>query len=194
LQQQKEQQRLERLAQQEKAGVQAMAGLKQVQELRQQYRFVAAATMLTQVRGWAEQAVDGELDAEVEQVQADLDLARDLDDVRQKAALLVDGKWDSGSGRALYPTVLEQHGLNVLEGDTDELVKRIRESALCQTIIAALDDWARSETDAQKERRLLRVANSAEEPARGGKRCVRPWPKTIESACVSSRAGRDKGS
>jgi serine/threonine protein kinase/Flp pilus assembly protein TadD len=163
-QRQEERQRLEFLARQDKARVQAKAGLTQVQELRQQYRFAAAATVLTQVRGWAEQAADDDLDAGVARVQADLELARDLDDARQKAALLVDGKWDPGRGRSLYPPVLARHGLDVLESDMDGVVKRIRESVLRHTIVAALDDWARAESNPQMKQRLLRVANSADEP------------------------------
>lgn len=54
-----------------------------MQELRKRYHFDAAATMLKQVRGWAEQAEDGELDATVKQAEADLDLASDLDGIRK---------------------------------------------------------------------------------------------------------------
>jgi tetratricopeptide (TPR) repeat protein/tRNA A-37 threonylcarbamoyl transferase component Bud32 len=182
LQQQKEQQRLERLAQREKAGVQAKAGLKQVEELRQQYRFAAAATVLAQVRVWAEQAADGELDAAVEQAQGDLDLARELDDVRQKAVLPVEGKWNTRWLRAEYARVLLKHGLDVLAGDSGAGVERIQSSAVRESIVAALEDWAWAESDARKKQRLLQVANSADEPDK--------WRQTVREAVA--RGNRER--
>jgi tetratricopeptide (TPR) repeat protein len=60
--------------------------------------------------------------------------------------------------------VLARHGLNVLEGELDELAQTIQASAVRDDIVAALDDWARAETDRQRWPRVLRLANLADEP------------------------------
>src|SRR5205807_596834 len=132
---------------------QAEAGLKQVVELRQGYRFRHADAMLTQVRGWVRQAADSELLQRLEQAEGDLKLARDLDRVRQEAATLVEGKWDPGRMRTEFPKVLALHRLYMLEGDLDELAQKIMASAVREDIVAALDGWAVEETDRQSRLR-----------------------------------------
>src|SRR5262249_28828930 len=90
----------------QRAREEAGAGLVRAAELRADYRWDDAEAMLALVRGWARQAGGRQLRARLEQAQADLDLARDLDRVRQDAAMAVEGKWDPGRGRAEYPEVL----------------------------------------------------------------------------------------
>ncbi len=151
--------------QRQMAREQAKAGLVQSAQLRDGYRYADAGKMLEQVRGWVRQAADGELDGRLKQAEADLDLARGLDDVRQRAATAVSVKWNPRRMmRAEYPEVLARHGLDVLEGDLDELAEKIRASAVRESIMAALDDWAMTETDSSRKQRLLRLANSADEP------------------------------
>jgi serine/threonine-protein kinase len=156
------------------ARAQAEVGLTHVVELRQNYRFADADEMLKQVRGWARQAADGDLDGKLDRAEADLKLARDLDRVRLEAATLVDGKWDPRRVRAQYPKVLTRHGLDVREGDLDHLAQTIRVSAVRESIVAALDDWARAETDRPRKQRLLRLANRADEPG--------PWRQAVRQA------------
>jgi superkiller protein 3 len=155
---------------------QAELGLAQAVGLRKGYRFKDATAMLEQVRGWAAQAADRELDARLTQAAADLALAEDLDRVRQKAATLVEGKWVIDQGSKEYPKVLARHGLDVLESDRDELVERIQASAVRESIVAALDDWALWEYDLAKRRHLLRLANSADEPD--------PWRHGVRQAVL----------
>jgi tetratricopeptide (TPR) repeat protein len=143
---------------------QAQAGLAQAVELRQNYRFADAQAMLKQVRGWGRHAADRGLQQRLEQAEADLALAHDLDRVRQEAATFVDGKWNPGRAREQYPEVLARHGLDVLEGDVEEVAQRIRVSAVREDLVAALDDWARHETAPQNIQWLLRLANRADEP------------------------------
>src|SRR5262249_53006159 len=69
----------ERAGRRERAREQAEAGLVQAVELRRGYRFKDAQAMLDQVRGWAGQAVDGELQGRLAEAEADLKLARALD-------------------------------------------------------------------------------------------------------------------
>jgi serine/threonine-protein kinase len=164
------------------ARAQAEVGLTHAVELRQNYRFADADEMLKQVRGWARQAADRELDEKLDRAEADLKMARDLDRVRLEAAALVEGKWDPRRVRAQYPDVLARHGLDVLEGDLDHLAQTIRASAVRESIVAALDDWARAETDRPRKRRLLRLANRADEPG--------PWRRAVRQALAQRDAKR----
>jgi tetratricopeptide (TPR) repeat protein len=166
-----------RQQQRQRAREQAAVGLDQLAALRDSYRFDDARTMLEQVRGWANQAADSELHARLLQTESELELARDLDNVRQNAATLVDGKWDPGRAREEYPEVLARHGLDVLEGELDELAELIWTSAVRDSIIAALDDWARVEIDRQRKLRLLMLANRADEPDQ--------WRQAVRQALVS---------
>jgi tetratricopeptide (TPR) repeat protein len=143
-----------------------------------------AAFSLEQVRGWVRQAADRELDARLDQAAADLALARDLDRMRQEAATPVEGRWNPGRVREQYPEVLARHGLDVLEGDLNELVRTIRDSAVRKDIVAALDDWARVEINHPRREHLLRLANRSDEPD--------PWRQAVRAAVVR-RDGKQLG-
>jgi tetratricopeptide (TPR) repeat protein/tRNA A-37 threonylcarbamoyl transferase component Bud32 len=156
---------------------QAEAGLEQAAKLRDDYRFADAEAMLVQVGGWTSQAADGPLRQRLAGAKADLELARDLDAVRQKAATLVEGKW--APFRVLveeYHKVLAAHGLDVLEADLDGLAQRIRASEVRDSIVAALDDWARAESNRPRMQRLAALANRADEPD--------PWRQAVRQALV----------
>ncbi len=166
---------------------QAEAGLDLAAKLREAYRFTDAEAMLEQVSGWATQAADRPLQKALERAKDDLELARDLDGVRQKAATMVEGEWDPGRVvREQFPEVLAQHGLDVLEGDLDELAQKVQVSAVRQSIIEALDDWARRETDRQRKHRLLKLANLAEE---GGEES-NPWRQEVRQALAREDSKR----
>jgi tetratricopeptide (TPR) repeat protein/tRNA A-37 threonylcarbamoyl transferase component Bud32 len=173
LEQRKEQERRERLAQQERAREQAEAGLAQAVALRQGYRYADAKAMLEQVHGWARQASDRDLDTRVNQADADLVLARDLDRVRQEAATLIEGKWGAARMLEEFPAVLARHGMDVLAGDLDELSQTIRASAVRQDIVAALDNWTLVEINLQRFHRLVGLANCADE--------LDPWRQAVRA-------------
>jgi tetratricopeptide (TPR) repeat protein len=160
--------------QREWASERAETGLAQAAQMQKDYRFAEAFAMLDQVDGWVQQAADGELRQRLARAVADLELVRDLDEIRQKAATLAEDRWDRGHVRAEYPEVLARHELNVLEGDIDELAQRIRASAVRDSIVGALDDWASSENNRQSKQRLLELANLADEPD--------PWRQAVRRA------------
>jgi tetratricopeptide (TPR) repeat protein/serine/threonine protein kinase len=149
--------------QRDRAGKQAEMGLAQAADLREASRFADARALLGHVRGWTRQAGDRDLDSQLDQAEKDLALARDLDRVRQEAAALVRGQFGDQRMRADYPEVLARHGLDVLEGDLDELSRTIRASAATRDVVTALDDWAQAETDPARKQRLLKLANLADE-------------------------------
>ncbi len=167
--------------QRQRAREQALAGLAQAARLRKDCRFDDARAMLKQVDGWARQAADRQLQQRLADSVADLELARDLDAVRQKGATLVDGKWRLDRMCAEYPDVLAGHGLRLLEGDLAELAPTIRASTVRESIVAALDDWALAETNQQKKQHLLKLANLADEPD--------PWRQGVRQA-VARRDGK----
>jgi hypothetical protein len=49
---------------------------------------------LDQVDAWASQAADRGLKESLEQARIDVALARELDQVRQEAGMVVEGRWD----------------------------------------------------------------------------------------------------
>src|SRR5262249_19804512 len=107
--------------QRQRARGEAEAGLLQVGGLGKGHRRGDAEAMLEQVGAWVGQAADSPLREKLAQAEIDLTLARDLDRVRQEAATLVAGKWNPNRVRILYLEVLSRQGLDVLEGDLDEL-------------------------------------------------------------------------
>ncbi len=165
VQQQKEQERQAQMDRQERAREQAEAGLAQAAKLRDEYHFKAAEKLLKeQVGASVAQAADSTLQDKLAQAERDLKLARDLDEVRQKAATQGQGKWDPNRVAWEYPQVLATHGLDVLKGNLDELVQTIKASAVRANIVAALDDWTSEEGDTQLRGRLLKMANLVDEP------------------------------
>jgi tetratricopeptide (TPR) repeat protein len=163
-----------RQQQRQRAREQAAEGLAYAAQLRGGFRYEDAVAMLEQVRGWAAQAADRDLDARLEAAESDLALARDLDGVRQRAATLVEGKWNPYRVRTEYPEVLARHGLDILGGDFDELLETIRTSVVRDSIVAALDDWAFAETDRHRRKRVVQLANGGDEPD--------PWRHAVREA------------
>src|SRR5262249_50419906 len=137
-----------------------------------------------QVEPSAVQAADKELKARLVRAKADLALARDLDQVRQEAGMVVEGGWDPGRVVRKYPEVLSRHGLDVLGGDRDDRVRAIRASAVRQDIVAALDDWASWERDRGRQVRVLEVAEAADEPE--------PWRRQVRAAVRHLAAPRHR--
>jgi serine/threonine-protein kinase len=168
--------------QQQSARKQAREGLDQAAALREGFRFDAAADLLEHVHGWVRQAGDRQLQQRLAQAKIDLALARDLDRVRQEGAMLVEGKWDPQRVCAEYQPILARHRLDVLEGDLDHLAQTIRGSVVRESIIAALDNWARAETDRHRWQRLLQVANRADEQD--------AWRQAVRQALASRNEKR----
>jgi serine/threonine-protein kinase len=168
--------------QRQRAREQAEAALVQAAQLRDDFRFTDALAMLDQVRGWANQAADPVLQRRLGAAQADLELARDLDGVQQKAVTLVDGKWDPGRIRADFREVLARYGLDVMEGDLEELGQAIRASAVRQSIVTALDFWAQAENNLRRRERLLELGNLADEGD--------PWRQGVRQAVARGNGKR----
>jgi serine/threonine-protein kinase len=95
------------------------------------------------------------------QARADLNLAVQLDGIRQKRAALVDGKLNDQSMDQEYTAAFRATGL-WQEGEDEEVVAgRVRASAIRGHLLAALDDWASVPLDRSRRTFLLGVAGKA---------------------------------
>src|SRR5262249_37196505 len=133
-----------------------------------------AENLLEHAHGWADQAGDQELKQQLVQAGADLELARDLDRLRQGAATRVGGKRSPHLWDRQYPEGAGRHRVDAVGRGLDGLAEIIRTSAVRVNIVAALDDWALAESDDPTIGRLLRLANRADDPD--------PWRQGVREA------------
>ena len=148
----------------------------QAESLRKGFHFREARELLEQVRQRLEPAGPDDLRRQVEQAQADLNLAERLDAARIKAATLAGGKDGLAVAEPLYVSAFAEAGLG-REGDDSKAVSaRVRDSALSAELIAALDDWASITADRRRREWLLAVASEADQnPARNRLRQPELW-------------------
>ena len=148
----------------------------QAERLRKGFHFREARESLEQVRQRLEPAGPDDLRRQVDQAQADLNLAERLDAARIKAATLAGGKDGPAVAEPLYVSAFAEAGLG-REGDDSEAVSaRVRDSALSAELIAALDDWASITADRRRREWLLAVAREADpNPARNRLRQPELW-------------------
>ncbi len=69
--------------------------------------------------------------------------AKKLDDIRLRAATLVDGKWNPEIAAKEYPALFRELGLDVEKGDESQLAEQVKNSPIRYALVAALDHWAR---------------------------------------------------
>jgi serine/threonine-protein kinase len=135
--------------------------------LRQQVRWNEARAILDAARLRVGESGPADLRRRLEQAVADLELAHDLDGIRQRRATLVDNDLADRSADRDYEVAFRAVGL-WQEGDREEVVAaRVRDSDIRAELVAALDDWANTRID---------------------------WPRRTWVLGVASRAGSDEGS
>jgi tetratricopeptide (TPR) repeat protein len=144
---------------QTRQGVEVLLG--QARELQQQFRWAEARAVLTQAASRLGRGGPAELGRQVRHAQADLEWAARLDEVRLKQTTVVEGRFDFAGTAAGYRQVFQEAGFDPAEEPSD-VVDRLRASAIRETWVAALDDWALVATDAALRERLLRVAREAD--------------------------------
>ena len=148
----------------------------QAGRLRKGFHFREAQELLEQARQRLEPAGPDDLRRQVEQAQTDLNLAQRLDDARIKAATLAGGVDAPAAIESLYVSVFEETGLGRLGDDIEAVAARVRDAALREDLIAALDDWASIATDPGRRDWLLAVAREADQdPARNHLRRPELW-------------------
>jgi superkiller protein 3 len=117
-----------------------------------------------------------QLGTEVEQAEAQYQIALQLDTIRVDSSMVVNGDWREGHVEPQYEKVFrEQLGLDLKKGALPQLGQRAKASPLRYVLAATLDHWADvapSETAA----RLLEVARRADpDPWRDQVRDLKTW-------------------
>ncbi len=141
--------------------------------LRQEYHFGEARELLRQARQRLEPAGPDDLRQQVDQAAADLELAENLDMARQRAAILVGGRFDIAGAEPLYIDVFAEAGLGGPGNDSQAVAARVRDSPVRTEIVAALDDWASITQDDTRRAWLLAIARDAD-PDPSGDHLRRP--------------------
>ncbi len=136
-------------------------------ELRQQYRFHEAAEALNQAS--ASVAIVPELAPTVEQAQANLTFARELDAIRFKKWHLIadaDGKPkpDTTGTPPAYRAAFLARGFDIVGGDVGDIVRRMKVSVSRAELVDALNDWAVSEPDKDLRERILQLLREVDGP------------------------------
>ena len=102
-----------------------------------------------------------------ERARADLDFARELDEIRFHKWVWAAGSglfrdFDLASAPPAYRAAFAVRGLDLPGGDLVDLAGRVTASPLRPELVAALDDWALYELDYSLKARLLDVARRAD--------------------------------
>jgi serine/threonine-protein kinase len=144
-----------------RAGRDVEAALERVAGLRRDGLWEEAKAVLGQAEGRLDDAPDDDLRGRLGQARADLGLAARLEEIRLKRGTFSDGTFDFQSAAREYADAFGQARLEVA-GDGTAVATQIRESAIREELVAALDDWASVTRDARWRARLLRLARLAD--------------------------------
>jgi eukaryotic-like serine/threonine-protein kinase len=136
--------------------------LEKAGELRQRGRWAEALAVLDQTRDRLGEAGPADLRRQVEQAMADLTLVDRLQTIRLKRSILVEGKFDNRSAELDYAATFRDAGLGVQGEDAEAVAERIRDSAVGEHLVAALDDWAEVTKDVKLRTWLLEAARRAD--------------------------------
>jgi tetratricopeptide (TPR) repeat protein/tRNA A-37 threonylcarbamoyl transferase component Bud32 len=107
------------------------------------------------------------LEERLQAAQRDYRLARELDEIRLEASLLVEEKFNLAGAAPKYEKVLCREKLDLRHGTLKVLADRIRGSSIRPALVGALDHWAmvlftEKEDEAALAARLLEVARRAD--------------------------------
>jgi serine/threonine-protein kinase len=106
--------------------------------------------------------VPAELRAAVDRAATNLELAERLEAIRFERAPLLGGIPDKLAADRAYEKVFRGAGLLVGMDEQANAAERVRESAIAEALVAALDDWAVATQDEQRRAWCLGVARLAD--------------------------------
>jgi serine/threonine-protein kinase len=153
----------------------------QAQSLRRGFHFQEARALLEQARQRLDPAGPNDLRRQVDQEQADLKLVEDLDTARLRAAVPVEGRFetagaDSQYAESKYQETFAKARFGGPGDDIEVAAARVRDSAMHVELVAALDDWASITPDGTRRAWLLAVARAADrDTARNRLRQPKLW-------------------
>jgi serine/threonine-protein kinase len=144
----------------------AESALRESQLLRDQGNWQAAAAAAERAEALLpDTGAPAELRARIATAQIDIEMAGKLDAIRlARADQMEKDHFGFDLEQAAYREAFENYGLDMGQGDVDELAERVRSSAICDYLVVALDEWARGrlESDATGAARLLGIAMRAD--------------------------------
>src|SRR5262249_5074645 len=93
--------------------------------------------------------------------QRELNLVQRLDTVRLKRAIVVEGHFDDAGADRGYEEAFREAGMMGVGGDAAEAAAWVRDAAVREALVAALDDWAPRARGRERRAWLLEVARRA---------------------------------
>jgi tetratricopeptide (TPR) repeat protein/tRNA A-37 threonylcarbamoyl transferase component Bud32 len=138
------------------------AALDQATERQQQARWDEAEAVLEQAQARLGEGGPQDLQERLAQARANLGLVRRLDAARLKAATWVGDRYDYAATAREYAAAFRDAGLGQEGGDKATMAARIRDSAIRDQLVAALDDWAFVTGERRRQAWLLAVARQAD--------------------------------
>jgi serine/threonine-protein kinase len=162
--------------------------LAQAVNFRQGYHFREGRDVLHQASQRVEAAGPDDLRRQVNQAQADLDLAERLDAARLQAATNVDGKFDFAGADQQYAAAFAEAGLGHEGDDVETVAARVKASAVREALVAALDDWAVCVADNGRSAWMLQVAWHADPDPGGWRDRVRDPVKWADAVALAELA------
>jgi serine/threonine-protein kinase len=141
----------------------AATALEKASVLQDKARWAEARLVLEQARERLGTAGPEDLRHRLGQALSDLTLVTRLDDIRQKRVNLVEGKLDYRPADQAYAAVFREAGLADQGVPAEVVAARIRDSAVADQLVAALDDWALVTQDAPRRAWLLEIARQADQ-------------------------------
>jgi serine/threonine-protein kinase len=161
-----ERQQAERLAERarqetrHRQGVEAT--LDEVARLQQQARWKEARVALEQADNQLGPGGAADLRQRLEQARKGLELVAELDRIRLEHATIVNGQMDVATADQHYAEAFAGAGVVAGQGDEEEAAARVRNSAIREQLVAALDDWAVLTRDPRRQAWLSAVARRAD--------------------------------
>jgi serine/threonine protein kinase/Tfp pilus assembly protein PilF len=120
---------------------------------------------------------------ELGEEEKDRAMVAELDGIRLRLAEVKESQFDTSDARPRYSEALRRYGLDVEAVPAEEAARRVRESAIREALLTALDQWAWDEgTDAARAK-LWAVANGADD---------NPWRRRLREAMLRKDSARLK--
>jgi serine/threonine-protein kinase len=158
-------QRAERAAEAARQREAVETALGNAQELQRQARWSEARAVLEQTRDRLGETGPEDLRRRVERAAADVALVDRLDGIRLRRSTVVEGGFDYRGAERDYAATFREAGLGVEGDDAEAVAARLRDSAVGEQLVAAVDDWAVVTHDPQRRAWLLEVARRADPDA-----------------------------
>ncbi len=153
-----------------------VTALAQADSLREGFHFREARKLLEQARQRLRPAGPDDLQTQVDQARADLELVEELDKARLQTNAPVKGRFEMRWAEPLYAKAFANAGLGEPGDDSAAVAARVRDSAVRADIVAALDDWASTSLDPARREWLLAVARGTDpDPLRDRLRQPELW-------------------